>query len=379
MSEFGLNTIFQSVKSAFLPALIFATTAFYGTAFPIRDFENNIFFHVFFLSMSVLGIGFLSQLRQIRALLFLACLIGAYLFINSMKARFGAAFFESPPYFLLLTLIPLNFLLITLVPRRGFNERNNFYALGLLLGQGVLLENMPLTLSWTHFWAVGLLLWFLLFVYLLIRVCLNGRLDEESLLFMAIAVFLSFINAKSPEDLCLYAAAAVLILIVSTMLTLFYAYFKDEETGVYSRNTFYRHASSRFPLKYSLAVVCIDDYAKLQKVLKPHDLRALIRLVLEIIYHAPVKSEVYRFCSDEFVLIFKKEDKKQTYQYLENIRREVAGTTFVLNHKQQIKITISAGVSEKKRSDADAEAVLVRTRDVLQKAYKFTQNLTSEA
>ena len=44
-----------------------------------------------------------------------------------------------------------------------------------------------------------------------------------------------------------------------------------------------------------------------------------------------------------------------------------------------VKITISAGVSEKKRSDADYDAVLTRTRDAVQRTYKFTQNMTTMA
>jgi diguanylate cyclase (GGDEF)-like protein len=90
-------------------------------------------------------------------------------------------------------------------------------------------------------------------------------------------------------------------------------------------------------------------------------------------------AEIYRYNEDEFVLIFYNEDKKKSFEYLENIRRSIASSEFVINSKQSVRMTISSGVSEKKRSDADADAVLLRAREAFQKTYKFTQNVTSMA
>ena len=44
-----------------------------------------------------------------------------------------------------------------------------------------------------------------------------------------------------------------------------------------------------------------------------------------------------------------------------------------------LKLTVSCCVSEKKRSDDNSIEVLIRTRKALQKAYQFTQNVTSKA
>lgn len=106
----------------------------------------------------------------------------------------------------------------------------------------------------------------------------------------------------------------------------------------------------------------------------------LTKMIVHKIQEADTAADIYRYNDDEFVLIFKNENKKQGREYLETIRRAVAGSEFMLGRKA-IKevITISAGVSEKKRSDADAEVVLTRTREKVQKAYSFTQNITSEA
>lgn len=382
MLESGLKHIFKSVQSAFLSALIFAVAAFYETSLPIRGFENNLFFHGFFLSISVLGVVFLCIVKESRALLFLLCLMGVYFFLNGMKELKGAAFFESASYQLMFILFPLNLWLIAKMPRHNLRDINIFYIIILMLGEGVLLENLPaempyLSTPYALFGTWGL--WLLVSCSFLLKASMVGGIREEGQLFMTLALFLAMLNAKTPEVLCLFFSAAVLILLGAVIVSEVYAYFKDEQTGVYSRHSFNIHSTRRFPLKYSLGVVCIDDYGKLQKVFSKNELSELLKLVLTIMRKTPAAFDIYRNGEDEFVLIFHKEDKKQTYQYLENIRREIAGTTFVLNKKRSVKITISAGVSEKKRSDADAEAVLTRTRDVLQKAYKFTQNMTSMA
>ena len=382
MLESGLKHIFKSVRSAFLPALIFAVAAFYETAWPIRGFENNLFFHGIFLSLSILGVVYLCIAKESRALLFLLCLMGVYFFLNGMKGLYGSDFFESGSYRLLFLLLPLNLWLIAKMPQQEIRDISIFYIIILLLGEGVLLENLPdeipyLLTSYTFLGAM--VLWALLWGTWLMKACKTGAVRDEGLMFMSLALFLAIFNAQTPEGLCLFFSVAVLILLVTVIVAEVYAYFKDEQTGVYSRHSFSIHSTRRFPLKYSLGVVCIDDYAKLQKVFSKNELTDLLKLVLTIMRKTPATYDIYRNGEDEFVLIFHKEDKKQSFQYLENIRREIAGTTFVLHKKRSVKITVSASVSEKKRSDADAEAVLTRTRDVLQKAYKFTQNITSMA
>ena len=92
------------------------------------------------------------------------------------------------------------------------------------------------------------------------------------------------------------------------------------------------------------------------------------------------ENPIYRYSEDEFVIIFKNEDKKESFERLENIRRAVASAEFMLGKRQKgLKLTVSCCVSEKKRSDDNSIEVLIRTRKALQKAYQFTQNVTSKA
>ena len=101
-------------------------------------------------------------------------------------------------------------------------------------------------------------------------------------------------------------------------------------------------------------------------------------IVMSINEHNP-GADMYRYNEDEFILIFNNTDLKTGYNYLEDIRRGVAGAEFMLSSNHAVKATVSQCISEKKRSDIDAAVVLKRVRQAVQKAYKFTQNITTKA
>ena len=89
---------------------------------------------------------------------------------------------------------------------------------------------------------------------------------------------------------------------------------------------------------------------------------------------------LYRYSNSEFIIIYKNESKKESFEHLEQIRRAIASAEFVLNNrKKSIKLTVSTCVSEKKRSDANAIEVLYRIHKTLQKANEFSHNISSQA
>ena len=216
-------------------------------------------------------------------------------------------------------------------------------------------------------------------VGLLLLASRDGSIKNTGVFFAYICLGIALLNKSSPAALCLFFGTAALILFITSLHSYIYTYIRDNLTGVYSRRMFAIHSRKSFPLKFSIGVICLDDYAKLVRVFGQKKVNRLIRMIVKKIQELDTGAVLYRYHDDEFILFFKNEDKKQSYEYLETIRRAVAGAEFVLDRRQVVKVTISAGVSEKKRSDANVDVVLERTREVLQKAYKFTQNITSKA
>ena len=101
---------------------------------------------------------------------------------------------------------------------------------------------------------------------------------------------------------------------------------------------------------------------------------ALTKMIAARITETEFENQVYRYTPDEFVIIFKKEDKNEGFDRLEKIRRAVASAEFMLGRrKKPIKLTVSCAVSEKKRSDANSVEVLSALQ-ILPETEQLTDN-----
>jgi diguanylate cyclase (GGDEF)-like protein len=133
-------------------------------------------------------------------------------------------------------------------------------------------------------------------------------------------------------------------------------------------------------MKYSLAIIYLDNYSHLYKVFGYFKSTKILKMLANRLKELEAENPIYSYNIGEFIIIFKNDNLKQSFEKLDNIRREIASSEFMISNKQKgIKITISGCISEKKRSDNNATEVLVRARKALQKSYQFTQNLISKA
>lgn len=378
---FGLTKILKMCKTSYFPAGIFAAVLFWHFAQTEYNAENYIFWHMAFYILFALNLIFISVVKQTKPAFLLLWTAAVYITVNNIKHQYGVEGLHLPVCHTLLILLPLNWIFFTIRDETGFYDIRNFYALCAVLLQFFAAENAGAFLpqsaqQWLPEFILGE--WIAAGIFLLFYTSTANNIKLTSTFYAFLCLGTAVANADSVSS-SLFFCSAVFLLCSGTVHNFVYTYFRDDLTGINSRKTYERHALKTFPLKYSLGVICIDDYAKLLKVFGTRRINHLIKMVIKKINDQETGALLYRYNADEFILIFKNEDKKQSYEYLENIRRSIAGAEFVLDRKTTVKITVSAGVSEKKRSDADAFAVLERTREVLQKAYKFTQNITSKA
>ena len=127
-------------------------------------------------------------------------------------------------------------------------------------------------------------------------------------------------------------------------------------------------------------MVSIDGYDEMKNMFGKKDRDILIKMMVGKIIEEAGDENLYRYSNSEFIIIYKNESKKESFEHLEQIRRAIASAEFVLNNrKKSIKLTVSTCVSEKKRSDANAIEVLYRIHKTLQKANEFSHNISSQA
>ncbi len=372
MFDNGVKKIFTSIRASYLPALIFSLVAFWYYAVPEPLPAAKYGWHIAVFVLYVVNFLFSVFVAKNRMAFAVLWIPAVYLALNHLNLEGQDQSFS---FHLLAVMLALNWFYFMLESEKPLYRQDSFYLLCFLLAEWVVFENLSAPDSFLPQAAVYVV-WLTVLVACLI---IQGRSENILTAAMPYALLSLYAGMYDPCGAPLYFAAASLIMLTASVQDYGVSYFRDSLTGVYSRNSYYIRARRSFPLKYSIGVICIDDYAKLLKVFGRRRTDMLTLMVVNKIREVGTGAEIYRYTDDEFILVFKNEDKKQSYEYLETIRRAVAGAEFVLSARKVVKITISAGVSEKKRSDADVDVVLNRTREVLQKAYKFTQNITSKA
>lgn len=385
----NIERILPLIKNIFVPAVLFGITlicfyAWNSVSLPTLKALHGIFYITCFASFMTLL--YFNQRQQAFYILLMTL---SYIIINQLKTIFGADYLTTAYYINLCFLLPLNILTFAYIPDTKLLTRVNIFlllgifaqfSLGEFLGQADLKINLNLLDG--HFGDISTL-GFICFIAVLsiffITASQSGTILDYAGFFYTLSLLLGMLYSANPTALTFFYGCGALILLSGLIQNLYYNTHKDILTGLRSRYSYMINAKT-FPLKYSIGVICIDDYAHMLQVFGRRDRDKLTRMITSKIIEEEGEENLYRYNEDEFILIFKNENKTQSFERLEKIRRSIASAEFILNNRRKsIKLTISTCVSEKKRSDATSMEVLYRIRKTLQKANEFSHNISSKA
>lgn len=385
----NIERIFPLIKNILIPAVLFGTALIcfyaYGSIAP----ASLTFLHISFYSISFAGFMILLYFNQRRPVFYILILTLSYVLINYLKNNFGADYATTSYYINLCFFLPLNLLAFYFIPSTRLLVKMNVFLLLALFAQfslGELLGHLDFRINLGlfngHFGNLSIL-GFVLFIITLtlffIRASQNGTILSYALFFCSLSLLFGMLYSHSPTALTIFYSCAALTLMLAIIQDLYYNTYKDPLTGLPGRYSYMINSAS-FPLKYSIGLISIDDYAQMQNVFGRRDRDILVRMITAKIIEEEGEENLYRYNDDEFLLIFKNENKNEGFEHLEKIRRAIASAEFILsNRKKSIKLTISTCVSEKKRSDANSMEVLFRIRKTLQKANEFSHNISSKA
>lgn len=379
----ALEKTFPLIRNIFIPSLIFAAglLGFYLYA-PFSAAVNNTF-HILFYVLGFCCFLVLLYFNQNKPVFIIFCISLAYILLNFLKIRLGTDFSLSPAYRNLCFFIPLNLGIFYFWPRRRLLCRTNVYLLLAVFFQYALAEHLTtaeITVSISSFpHLLGNGLFFFIIGASFIKAVRSGSNTDYASFFSFLSVFCGFYYAAETSALPVFFFCAMLCLSIAIAQNLYNETYKDPLTGLASRNSYMIHAKN-FPLKYSIGIISIDDFDKLGDNFGKRVRNILTKLIAAQISGVEKEESIYRYSPDEFVIIYKNLDKNESFERLETIRRTIAGASFLYNPKRKaLKLTVSASVSEKKRSDASSVEVLVRARKVLQKTRSFSHNVTSKA
>lgn len=371
------------ISGMLIPAAFFAVAFLSFLAKEGFSYETAKIFHSGFYLISGLFLIFLININDGRPLFFGLILIVGYTLVNYLKSAYGEQFKETIWYQNLSILLPINLLFFYFYAPRRLISRKTFYLLVAIAGEYACVEmfcrqGLRLEVSEVNYGAMTCFA--LLGIVTLGGSVKNGQVLDYGFLFAVLSTAAGIFFASSAAGRSLFFCLAQGILFGSVVYTSIYNRYYDRTTGFYSRYS-YQKQSKSFPLKYSLGIVSLDGYDKFLTSVGKKKTEVLAGLVAGVIQELlPEETNVYRYADDEFVILYKKLDKKESFKEADDLRRTIAGISFAFEKKQKIpvKLTISCSVAEKKRSDSGAEEVLARADKALRSTLKFSHNVTSK-
>ena len=372
-------------KNSFIPALLLLISVLIFYTQENIEPSSQSTLHIAFYCLSLISLSALFYFNQSHPAFFIILMTLSYFLINLFKSQFGEDYTTSAAYISLCFLAPINFLALYFLPNKKLFKKKNAYILLILLAQFSIVEKLSTQgISLGIGFLIGsldaasLLLFFIIAIVLFINCSLSGKILTTAMFFGFMNIFLGFYYSDNSSALTIFFSTAALTVTIAILENFYHTTYKDVLTGLLSRNSFILQ-SKELPLKYSVGIIAIDNYENLKKAFNKKGINNIIKMVAELIDQSETPN-IYRYTEDKFVLIFKNDTIKESFAAVEKIRRSIASSEFMVNKNyKNLKLTVSAGVSEKKRSDSDATSVLVRAHKALQKAYKFTQNVTTKA
>ena len=384
-----LKQILPLMKNSLLPAaLLYLTFAVYFSAEQLDEHWLSLL-HIGFFILSLSGCALLSYFNRNRPLFFIITVGICYCLINYLKFYHGTIYNLSPDYYNLVFFMGILLLFFYFLPDRPFFSIDTVHFLliifiSLALGEHLSRTNIGIDFSQLICNGCGLQIFGLsLFLSVLIVMLIHSSIKNDilttSLFFATIEIMLGLYLSDRPTPLALFFFGAMLTVFCGIIHALCYNRFKDGITGLSNGNSFIKDAPS-LPAKYGLGIVCIDNYKHLAQVFKQTGINEIVAMVAQRIQDLEPQARVYRCGADEFILLLTGAEKGETFSKIDNLRRNIAASEFYLKgRKKVLKLTVSCSVADKKRSDLDVFAVFIRARKILQKTYKFTQNITSQA
>ena len=387
MHQSYLMKFFSQMKTSFWAFLLFACACF--VFFGASPFNPGFVLgmHIAFLVLIICNIAFILYCGKDRNFFISVILLLAYILINNIKRIHGMLYWSTPEYCYLSILVPFAFLYFFFYnDDKYLFSKKTLYTVIALLGIFSVFEHLSLLkTNFAYADSVFGLNFYSFFSFILcvvvtfFNINLRSRLAEKPIFYAFLCVFMAFLFSQERDAFCIFFLAAALITVIQTLLFEYRRRYYDLLTGVLNIHSYLVHNEDDFPLKYSVGIICIDNYSKLLQVFKKN-VNNLVQMIASQIAEYPEITELYRTDEDEFLLIFCNQNKNYAYDYLEEIRRNIAASEYVLKKSQNpVKITVSCSVSEKKRSDSDLMTVVVRARSAMKKTYNFTQNITSKA
>lgn len=322
--------------------------------------------------------------------------------LSLMDTR-GEAVFHAAAF-----LVPLNFLILSLVKERGIFTVHGMVRLALLAIQPVFIAGLIrhdslrvlhyLTLPMIPLGQPGslplaqpaLASFLVAFTVLGIRFMLDQGAKESGFFWALLTVFAAFVTVKPGDTSVLYFCVAGFILLVSLIEASHAMAFRDELTGLPARRAL-KDELLKLGHHYALAMVDIDHFKKFNDTYG-HDVGdQVLRMVAAKLAGVSGGGKSFRYGGEEFTVIFPGRHADHAKHHLEELRREIEHTGFIIRRRlrprrkpesvkpvtsplKSVSVTVSIGLASCSERNLAPQAVLKAADKALYRAKKQGRN-----
>jgi len=233
-------------------------------------------------------------------------------------------------------LIPLNFIILAVMRERGFVIAGIAPRFGLLFLESVVVavlcrpENVAAAARSSDpvhvpLWALaGLAVAVAVFIW---RYGQTHKPIEPGFAWSLTAVFLWLEFAPVGKGADAYVATAALIIAASLIETSYVLAYHDELTGIRGRRAF-NEALLSLDQQYAIAIVDIDHFKSFNDTYG-HDVGdQVLSMVASRISNVEGGGQAFRCGGEEFAVIFRGASAKDSFEYLERLRKAIGSSTF---------------------------------------------------
>lgn len=191
----------------------------------------------------------------------------------------------------------------------------------------------------------------------------------------------------------IYLLTGGLVLIIAVFETSFGRAYRDELTGLPARRAL-NEELSQLGSRFTAAMVDIDHFKKFNDNFGHHVGDQVLRMIASRLDGAGGGGKAFRYGGEEFVMIFPGKNLNDALPHLNELRKEIAETKFVLRgtdrryvrqkgkkgtkkSRGKTKVTISIGVAERDNKNTTAHQVIKAADKALYRAKNKGRNRVS--
>jgi GGDEF domain-containing protein len=202
-------------------------------------------------------------------------------------------------------------------------------------------------------------------------------------LWALVASFIALDGAVSGQPASIHFMTAALLLIIGVASEPRLIVYRDDVTGLPTRLELNK-ALARLPRRYALACVEVDEFRRFSENYGPDATHRMLRAVADALAQVGGRGRVFCCDTSSFVVVFRRTPAKAAVAHLDVVRDAIPdilldirvrkprtsgrGSPTAPDTEATVAVTISAGVAQADRRDADPRDVLSAAEAALNRA-----------